>query len=146
MCERNECNGYSFEVDAWACGVVMYTLLVGTPPFWHHRQLNMIRLIMRGNYSMEGPAWKSVTAETKDLIRKLLVVNPKERLTIEQALQHEVFHAQRFTRVAGELLCVVHEEVLDDDIGKKVVPQLCNFTKFLLQKMNKLIIIIHFIF
>ena len=29
MCERNECDGYSFEVDAWACGVVMYTLLVG---------------------------------------------------------------------------------------------------------------------
>jgi serine/threonine protein kinase len=29
MCERNECNGYSFEVDAWACGVVLYTLLVG---------------------------------------------------------------------------------------------------------------------
>ena len=67
---------------------------------------------------MEGPAWKSVTAETKDLIRKLLVVNPKDRLTIEQALQHEVFHAQRFTRVAGELLCVVHEEVLDEDIDE----------------------------
>lgn len=81
-------------------------------------QLNMIRLIMRGNYSMEGPAWKSVTAETKDLIRKLLVVNPKDRLTIEQALQHEVFHAQRFTRVAGELLCVVHEEVLDENIDE----------------------------
>ena len=29
MCEQNECSGYSFEVDAWACGVVMYTLLVG---------------------------------------------------------------------------------------------------------------------
>ena len=116
MCERNECDGYSFEVDAWACGVVMYTLLVGTPPFWHHRQLNMIRLIMRGTYSMDGPAWSSVTAETKDLIRKLLVVNPKERLTIEQALQHEVFHAERFTRVGGQLFCVITEEVSDEDV------------------------------
>ena len=83
---------------------------LGTPPFWHHRQLNMIRLIMRGNYSMEGPAWNSVTSETKDLIKRLLVVNPKDRLTIEQALDHEVFHAQRFTRVDGELLCIVHED------------------------------------
>ena len=115
MCERNECDGYSYEVDAWACGVVMYTLLVGTPPFWHHRQLNMIRLIMKGSYSMEGPAWTSITAETKDLIRKLLIVNPKERLTIEQALQHEVFNAQRFIRIGGELLCVVHEDVTEDD-------------------------------
>ena len=133
MCERNECDGYSFEVDAWACGVVMYTLLVGksihilllsadsgfdptgTPPFWHHRQLNMIRLIMRGNYSMEGPTWQTVTSETKDLIKKLLVVNPKDRLTIEQALQHEVFHAQRFTRQDGELLCIVHEDVDEEN-------------------------------
>lgn len=115
MCEQNECPGYSFEVDAWACGVVMYTLLVGTPPFWHHRQLNMIRMIMRGQYSMDGPAWNSVTSETKDLIKRLLVVNPLERLTVEQALDHEVFHAQRFTRIDGELLCIVHESDKDDN-------------------------------
>ena len=89
-------------------------ILTGTPPFWHHKQLNMIRLIMRGNYSMEGPTWQTVTSETKDLIKKLLVVNPKDRLTIEQALQHEVFHAQRFTRQDGELLCIVHEDINDN--------------------------------
>ena len=75
----------------------------------------MIRLIMRGNYSMEGPTWQTVTSETKDLIKKLLVVNPKDRLTIEQALQHEVFHAQRFTRQDGELLCIVHEDVDEEN-------------------------------
>ena len=150
MCERNECDGYSFEVDAWACGVVMYTLLVGklnffltniigiiviiltgTPPFWHHKQLNMIRLIMRGNYSMEGPTWQTVTSETKDLIKKLLVVNPKDRLTIEQALQHEVFHAQRFTRQDGELLCIVHEDINDNtDTTEEEVKEVKSERKF----------------
>ena len=71
---------------------------------------------MRGQYSMEGPAWTNVTSETKDLIKRLLVVNPNERLTIEQALDHEVFHAQRFTRVDGELLCIVHESDTDNNV------------------------------
>ncbi len=66
----------------------------------------MIRLIMRGDYRMDGPAWSAITTETKDLIRRLLVVDPKKRLTIEEALNHEVFHAQRFTRMGGELVCV----------------------------------------
>jgi len=48
MLERDERIGYSFEVDAWACGVIMYTLLVGCPPFWHRKQLQMIRMIMEG--------------------------------------------------------------------------------------------------
>ena len=86
----------------------------GTPPFWHHRQLNMIRLIMRGHYNMDGPAWTNVTTETKDLIRRLLVVDPKQRLSIKGALEHEVFHAQRYTRVGGEVLCIVHEDVESD--------------------------------
>ena len=63
---------------------------------------------------MEGPTWQTVTSETKDLIKKLLVVNPKERLTIEEALEHEVFHAQRFTHQDGELLCIVHEDVTEE--------------------------------
>jgi len=95
MLERDECNGYSFEVDAWACGVIMYTLLAGCPPFWHRKQLTMIRLIMEGRYSFSSPEWSSITDETKDLISRLLVVDPEKRYSIEQALEHSVFKASR---------------------------------------------------
>ncbi|KAL1502702.1 hypothetical protein ABEB36_007809 [Hypothenemus hampei] len=93
--------GYSFEVDIWACGVIMYTLLVGCPPFWHRKQMIMLRNIMEGKYSFSSPEWADVSESPKDLIRKLLVVDPKERISINQALKHEFFqsvklHTSRF--------------------------------------------------
>ncbi len=95
MLERHECEGYSFEVDAWACGVIMFTLLVGCPPFWHRRQLVMIRMIMEAKYSFSSPDWDSVTEEAKDLISKFLVVDPDRRITVATALGHSVFQARR---------------------------------------------------
>ncbi|XP_044737726.1 phosphorylase b kinase gamma catalytic chain, skeletal muscle/heart isoform isoform X1 [Chrysoperla carnea] len=111
--------GYGLEVDVWACGVIMYTLLVGCPPFWHRKQMIMLRNIMEGNYSFTSPEWADISEAPKDLIRKLLVVNPKERYTIAEALQHPFFqtvhlwdqdiaplkrslstHSRRFSRIS----------------------------------------------
>uniref|UniRef100_A0A1B6M6C1 phosphorylase kinase n=1 Tax=Graphocephala atropunctata TaxID=36148 RepID=A0A1B6M6C1_9HEMI len=83
--------GYGQAVDMWACGVIMYTLLVGCPPFWHRKQMVMLRNIMDGKYSFTSPEWSDITEEPKDLIRKLLVVDPAERLTVREALQHPFF-------------------------------------------------------
>jgi len=101
MLERHECNGYSFEVDAWACGVIMYTLLVGCPPFWHRKQLQMIRMIMEGRYSFSSPDWDTVTEEAKDLISRFLQVEPEKRVTVTDALQHAVFKAKRSSATAA---------------------------------------------
>lgn len=95
MLERDECDGYGLEVDAWACGVIMYTLLVGCPPFWHRKQLTMIRLIMEARYSFSSPDWNAVTDEAKDLIAKFLVPEPARRVTVTAALNHQVFRARR---------------------------------------------------
>ncbi|KAL6259225.1 hypothetical protein P5V15_009144 [Pogonomyrmex californicus] len=84
--------GYGFEVDIWACGVIMFTLLVGCPPFWHRKQMVMLRNIMEGNYSFTSPEWADITEAPKDLIRKLLVVDPKRRISIKDALEHSFFH------------------------------------------------------
>ncbi|XP_060533372.1 phosphorylase b kinase gamma catalytic chain, skeletal muscle/heart isoform isoform X2 [Cylas formicarius] len=85
--------GYSFEVDIWACGVIMYTLLVGCPPFWHRKQMIMLRNIMDGKYSFTSPEWADISEAPKDLIRKLLVVDPKQRISVSEALRHEFFQA-----------------------------------------------------
>lgn len=85
--------GYSYEVDIWACGVIMYTLLVGCPPFWHRKQMVMLRNIMEGKYSFSSPEWTDISESPKDLIRKLLVVDPKQRISIEEALNHEFFQS-----------------------------------------------------
>ncbi|KAG0722416.1 Phosphorylase b kinase gamma catalytic chain, liver/testis isoform [Chionoecetes opilio] len=82
---------YAHQVDLWACGVIMYTLLVGCPPFWHRKQMVMIRNIMEGKYSFNTPEWEDITDTPKDLISKLLVVDPARRVTVQQALTHDFF-------------------------------------------------------
>lgn len=109
-----DAEGYGKEVDPWACGVIMFTLLVGCPPFWHRKQMVMLRNIMEGRFMFTSPEWDDITEAPKDLISKLLVVDPKRRFTIEQALQHDffqvlhyhgrVFNARRMFRFG--ILCV----------------------------------------
>ncbi|XP_037918674.1 phosphorylase b kinase gamma catalytic chain, liver/testis isoform isoform X6 [Hermetia illucens] len=83
--------GYSKEVDVWACGVIMFTLLVGCPPFWHRKQMVMLRNIMEGKYSFTSPEWADISEDPKDLIRKCLVVDPEKRITVSEALRHPFF-------------------------------------------------------
>ncbi|XP_031637404.1 phosphorylase b kinase gamma catalytic chain, skeletal muscle/heart isoform isoform X2 [Contarinia nasturtii] len=83
--------GYSKEVDIWACGVIMFTLLVGCPPFWHRKQMVMLRNIMEGKYSFTSPEWADISEDPKDLIRKCLVVEPEKRITVKEALAHPFF-------------------------------------------------------
>ncbi|XP_058799415.1 phosphorylase b kinase gamma catalytic chain, skeletal muscle/heart isoform-like isoform X2 [Phymastichus coffea] len=90
MFEKSD--GYSFEVDIWACGVIMFTLLVGCPPFWHRKQMVMLRNIMEGKYSFTSPEWADITDAPKDLISKLLVIEPTKRISIKEALDHSFFH------------------------------------------------------
>ncbi|XP_076025737.1 phosphorylase b kinase gamma catalytic chain, liver/testis isoform [Genypterus blacodes] len=83
--------GYGKEVDLWACGVILFTLLAGSPPFWHRKQLLMLRMIMEGRYQFSSPEWDDRSDTVKDLISRLLQVDPALRLNIDQALAHPFF-------------------------------------------------------
>nr|KAF6283782.1 phosphorylase kinase catalytic subunit gamma 2 [Pipistrellus kuhlii] len=91
-CSMDETHpGYGKEVDLWACGVILFTLLAGSPPFWHRRQILMLRMIMEGQYQFNSPEWDDRSNTVKDLISRLLQVDPEERLTAKQALLHPFF-------------------------------------------------------
>lgn len=95
--------GYAQEVDIWACGVIMFTLLVGCPPFWHRKQMIMLRNIMEGKYSFMSPEWADISEDPKDLIRKCLVVDPEKRISAKDALQHSFFNTVLFEQDIGTL-------------------------------------------
>lgn len=91
-CAINELHpGYGKEIDMWACGVIMYTLLAGLPPFYHRKEMTMFRKIMDGKYTFPSPDWDDVSESAKDVIQKLLEVDPQRRLTGKGALVHPFF-------------------------------------------------------
>nr|XP_055054755.1 calcium/calmodulin-dependent protein kinase (CaM kinase) II beta 1 isoform X36 [Misgurnus anguillicaudatus] len=79
---------YGKPVDIWACGVILYILLVGYPPFWDEDQHKLYQQIKAGAYDFPSPEWDTVTPEAKNLINQMLTINPTKRITAQEALKH----------------------------------------------------------
>lgn len=79
---------YNSAVDMWAFGVIIYVMLCGYPPFYAESNPEMFDRIRQCNYRFDSPYWDSISSEAKDLISKLLLLDPTKRLTIEQVLAH----------------------------------------------------------
>ncbi|XP_076766192.1 calcium/calmodulin-dependent protein kinase II isoform X3 [Xylocopa sonorina] len=103
---------YGKPVDIWACGVILYILLVGYPPFWDEDQHRLYAQIKAGTYDYPSPEWDTVTMEAKNLINQMLTVNPSRRITASDALKH-AWICQR-ERVAS----VVHRQETVDCLKK----------------------------
>ncbi|XP_031812819.1 serine/threonine-protein kinase DCLK3 [Sarcophilus harrisii] len=82
--------GYGLEVDMWAAGVILYILLCGFPPFrsQDRDQEELFAIIQRGHFDFLSPYWDNISEGAKDLVRQLLVVDPKKRYTAHQVLEH----------------------------------------------------------
>ncbi|XP_053597615.1 calcium/calmodulin-dependent protein kinase type II alpha chain isoform X7 [Microplitis demolitor] len=103
---------YGKPVDIWACGVILYILLVGYPPFWDEDQHRLYGQIKAGAYDYPSPEWDTVTPEARNLINQMLTVNPTRRITASEALRHP-WICQR-ERVAS----VVHRQETVDCLKK----------------------------
>nr|XP_044992963.1 serine/threonine-protein kinase DCLK3 [Jaculus jaculus]XP_044992964.1 serine/threonine-protein kinase DCLK3 [Jaculus jaculus] len=82
--------GYGLEVDMWAAGVILYILLCGFPPFRspERDQEELFNIIQQGHFEFLAPYWDNISDAAKDLVRHLLVIDPKKRYTAHQVLQH----------------------------------------------------------
>ncbi|XP_076453964.1 peripheral plasma membrane protein CASK-like isoform X2 [Babylonia areolata] len=85
---------YGCEVDMWGAGVLLFILLGGYPPFSGTRQ-RLYDIICHGTYHMKAKTWINVSASAKDLVMKLLDLNPQTRLTVEAALDHPWIKSKR---------------------------------------------------
>jgi calcium/calmodulin-dependent protein kinase I len=79
---------YSSQVDLWSVGVIVYVLLCGFPPFYGENDAQMFKKIKAGSYKFLSPYWDPISADAKDFVSKLLVVDPTKRMTAAEALDH----------------------------------------------------------
>jgi len=75
---------YKEPCDFWSVGVVMFILLAGEPPFYHEDNFELFELIKKCEIDFDKPAWKAVSADAKDLVKKLLVSDPEKRIKAEE--------------------------------------------------------------
>ncbi|ORY47320.1 Pkinase-domain-containing protein [Rhizoclosmatium globosum] len=81
--------GYGRAVDMWSLGVITFILLSGYPPFTGNSNSIIFQKIFNCDYEFDPEYWNDVSPSAKDFIEKLLVLDPNERLTASEALQHK---------------------------------------------------------
>lgn len=82
---------YNEKCDLWSCGVILYILLCGSPPFSGKTDDEIFKNISKGSYTFKGNVWNDISTQAKDLISKLLVKDIDKRLSAEEALSHDWF-------------------------------------------------------
>ncbi len=79
---------YGPEVDLWSIGVILFVLLCGYPPFYDPSPSGLFGQIRKGAYCFAEPHWNHISQDAKFVVFRLLAVNPKDRMTLEELLDH----------------------------------------------------------
>lgn len=109
---------YGPEADIWSAGVILYILLSGVPPFWGENEEEIFKEVLQGGLDFKSNPWPHISESAKDLVRRMLVRDPKRRPTAHEVLCHP------WVRVDG----VAPDKPLDPAV-------LSRFTRF--SAMNK---------
>lgn len=79
---------YNHQCDLWSAGVIMYILLCGSPPFYGQNDQEVLAMVKKGELIFNSRDWKGVSKDAKELVRMLVKMDPKERLSAEKSLNH----------------------------------------------------------
>nr|AEY99980.1 calcium-dependent protein kinase [Nicotiana tabacum] len=79
---------YGQECDIWSAGIIIYILLSGVPPFWDETEQGIFEQVLKGELDFVSEPWPTISESAKDLVRKMLVRDPKKRLTAHEVLCH----------------------------------------------------------
>jgi len=82
---------YNEKCDIWSCGVIMFFLLCGHPPFMGSTEKRILERVLLGHFDFDESEWAGITPGAKELIRKMLEYEPSKRISAEEALNDRWF-------------------------------------------------------
>ena len=106
---------YNEKCDLWSCGVILYILLCGYPPFNGANDKQIIEAVLKGKFTLDEPEWDDVSDDAKDLVKRLLTLDPDRRISASEAIQH------RWIKQMAQ------GEKVDKQIATKTLSNLKNF-------------------
>ena len=126
---------YDEKCDIWSCGVILYILLSGRPPFSGESDKEIMQQVAIGKYDLKSSPFNKCSKSCLDLIQKLLIMDPKKRITAQEALSHSWFKENR----SKELF----NQIKDEHTLKKLISNLKAYKKDSIIQETALAYLVH---
>jgi calcium-dependent protein kinase len=126
---------YNEKCDVWSCGVIMYILLSARPPFGGEDDNEIMERVATGKYDLESPPFNKLSKNSLDLIKRLLTMDPDQRISAEQALNHPWFKEFKSQEI--------YNRINDNDTMKTLVENLKKYKRTSIIQETALAYLVH---
>jgi len=126
---------YNEKCDVWSCGVIMYILLSARPPFGGEDDNEIMERVATGKYDLESPPFNKLSKNSIDLIKRLLTMDPEQRISAEQALNHPWFREFKSQEI--------YNRINDSDTMKTLIENLKKYRRTSIIQETALAYLVH---